>query len=236
MIRWFAVLLLVVVLSSFGVAINTGLIASYNLNRNTGKINKDNNFGNDGTIIGDGYFKNNFYYFDGSGDGVTTPFNLRYNITNKFTFIFWAKPDNLSAATFKTIFGRQNSLANNSVWAITWELTNDSYSLYTSAVTGTNPYASSHMAITDTKWHQICYTYDGITLKGYIDGIIKINTTITFSLASSTKVVSFGIGDSGLTATTSFLGYLNMGNMYNRPLLHQEILNKYIDEKKSHIN
>lgn len=231
---WIALIALSIILCSYVFRTNhslaKGVVAAFELTENFGKVHPDPYNNSRDSVLGDLYFKNRAYYFDGTSDYISCPFNARYDITNKFSFSVWAKPDNLSS-TYRIIFGRQVSAANNSTWALTWELVNDNYSFYTSGQTGTSPYGSSHMAITDTRWHHIVYTYNGATFTKYLDGVVKGTSTITFSLAASSKPMTFGIGDSGNTPTTSFVGSLAVGIMWNRPLTADEVRLLYIKDK-----
>lgn len=211
--------------------ITKGLIAYFDLTENIGLVHADPFCGSADTMKGNIYFNGRAYYFDGTSDYISCPFNSRYDITNNFSFAVWSKPDNLSKASFSSIFGRQVTAANNSTWALTWELTNDSYSFYTSGATGTNPYSISHMAITDTRWHHVVYTYNGATFTKYLDGVIKGQSTITFSLAASTKPMTFGIGDSGNTPASSMLGQLAIGCMWNRCITPEEVRKIYTEQK-----
>lgn len=211
--------------------LDSEVIAYFDLTENIGMVHKDVYNNSADTMKGNIYFKNRAYYFDGSSDYISCPFNARYDITNRFTFAVWSKPDNLSKANFTSIFGRQNSAANNSVWALTFELNNDNYSLYASGQTGTSPYGSSHMAVTDNRWHHVCYTYDGATFTKYLDGVVKGTSAITFSLAASTKPMTFGIGDSGNTASSSMQGSLARGILIKRPMTADEVRRLYTMDK-----
>lgn len=231
--RHYLVILIVFALLGFAGTADTyrsfmqNLILCSPMNRNTGKLMDDISKISQPTIQNDAYYKECAYYFDGNGDGVLFPYHRYYDITNQFTFMFWAKPENLTG-TYQGIFGRQNTAANNSVWAVTWELTNNSYSLYTSAQTGTSPYGSSHIAITDNNWHHIAYTYNGATFKKFLDGRLVQSYALTFSLASSNKNVTLGILDSGNTAATSFFGKLRHTGLWTMPLPESVITQHYI--------
>lgn len=233
----FAIILLAVVLAlpckaqRVKGALDKQVIAYFDLTSNIGFVHRDEYNNSADTMKGGLYFKNRAYYFDGSADYISCPSDTRYNITNNFTFAFWSKPDNLSKANFTSIFGRQNTAANNSVWALTFELTADSYSLYSSAQTGTSPYANSHMVVTDNRWHHVAYTYNGATFNKYLDGVLKGTYSMTFSFASSTKPMTFGIGDSGNTAASSMQGSLARGILFGRALTSNEIWEMYIDDK-----
>lgn len=61
----------------------------------------------------------------------------------------------------------------------------------------------------DGNWHHIFGTFDGTTLKGYIDGELKITKEITHALLSRTNL---GIGGRRSSSDTSFGDYY-LGNM-----------------------
>lgn len=212
-------------------ALDKQVISYFDLTSNIGLVHRDDYNNSADTMKGGLYYKNRAYYFDGSADYISCPFNSRYDITNSFTFAVWSKPDDLSKANFTSIFGRQNSLANNSVWALTFELTADSYSLYSAGQTGTSPYANSHLLVTDNRWHLVVYTYNGATFNKYLDGVLKGTYSMTFSFAASTKPMTFGIGDSGNSAATSMQGSLAKGMLLSRPLTASEVWAMYIKDK-----
>ena len=179
---------------------------------------------------GDAAWQRGAWYFDGNGDGVLTNFKTAYNL-GTFTISFWAKLNTTANATFKAVVARQNTAANNSVWYILYDLTADSYSFYTSAVTGTDPYSSSHISVTDLNWHQIAYTYKAGEFRKYLDGRLVQSYAITFTPATSDKMVSVGNGDSGNTTANSWNGGLKFVYGWDRAFQPSEIWQLYSQQR-----
>lgn len=230
----FAIILLAVALligSAFVIPkVTKDLITYCPLNENGGKISVDRYRGNNGTLAGNALPTNNYVYFDGSGDYISYPAFTYQDIVNRWSMSLWAKLDNTSQ-TFKVLIGKQNNAANNSVWCFVYGYNGANYAIYSKVATGINPQTTSTVSVTDLNWHHIVYTYSGTVLLGYVDGVLQRTLTSTFTFNASTKVLTIGAGDSGLTAANSFAGKIKQVRMYNRAITAQEVKELYIAEK-----
>jgi len=140
---------------------------------------------------------------DGSNDygsASGTPFQL----TNAFTIALWISLKDRTTAS-KYVLSKLNGAGSDNDFGILYGyFTATSYELYASGYTGTNPRTGSAIASpTFQDWHHLAYTYDGTTLKGYLNGTQSITVTTTFSFATSTgalNVMAFKSGTSHLAA------------------------------------
>jgi hypothetical protein len=124
-------------------------------------------------------------HFDGVNDYVVVPHNAVFNFTTNFTFSMWFK-SNSNSQTQKYLMGKGNS------YAIIYEFVDDQVEFSSAAFTGDNPRTNSQMPITDVLWHYITYTYDGATLKGYMDGIQVVSQPKVFTLTTNTLDLYLG--------------------------------------------
>ncbi len=123
--------------------------------------------------------------FDGTNDYAVVPDDNSLDITNNFTVSFWFKAGSTSQTNTYL-------LNKNNRYAILYEYVNDQIEFYAAFYTGTDPRAGSQMTLLDTEWHQIVYTYDGTTLKGYMDGVLQVSVSKTFTLATVTDPLHIG--------------------------------------------
>jgi hypothetical protein len=116
--------------------------------------------------------------FDGTNDYVVVPHNATFNFTSNFTLSMWFKP-NSTGQTQKYLMGKGNS------YAIIYEFVDNQVEFSSNAFTGDNPRTNSQMPLADVLWHHITYTYDGATLKGYMDGIQVVSQPKAFTLTAN---------------------------------------------------
>ena len=64
-------------------------------------------------------------------------------------------------------------------------------------------------------WHQVVGTYDGSTMKIYIDGALEGSTSITNAIHTTAGDIEIGNGDHG---TNGFNGLIDEVRIYNRAL------------------
>ena len=65
--------------------------------------------------------------------------------------------------------------------------------MFSRAFTGTDPRANSQMTIADTDWHLVCYSYNGQTWCGTLDGRQQFSVSRTFSI-NTAQQIRFGGG------------------------------------------
>ena len=84
---------------------------------------------------------------------------------------------------------------------------------------------NSGARITDGKWHLIGITYDGNTLKTWVDGINQNTCTISLNTVGNNNLIGYPneIGTYGVTTDHRFKGSLDEFRFYNRVLTQSEI-------------
>ncbi|MCK4553441.1 LamG domain-containing protein, partial [Candidatus Parcubacteria bacterium] len=88
---------------------------------------------------------------------------------------------------------------------------------------GTTYTATSTTDINDNEWHHIVGSYDGTTMKVYIDGVLEdTNTDFSGNLPTNSGNVRIG-ADYQTTAANFFDGLIDEARIYNRALSADEI-------------
>ena len=79
------------------------------------------------------------------------------------------------------------------------------------------PAHNTDIAINNTNWHHIVYTYDGAILNGYLDGTSAIApVSVSFSIAATLGRLFVGNRDVG--TANSIAGSIDEVRIYNRGL------------------
>ena len=116
---------------------------------------------------------------DGLDDYVEIPPALDLALANRFTLALWFRAASNDQSQ-KYLLSRN---APGAQYAIIYEYVDDSIEFFAGgSFAGDDPRPGSAMPLTDTDWHHIAYTYDGVTLTGYIDGEVIVSNPRAFSL------------------------------------------------------
>ncbi|MBP9854841.1 MAG: LamG domain-containing protein [Candidatus Omnitrophica bacterium] len=158
--------------------------------------------------------------FDGSNSYVTIPDNNNLDLVNNFTISMWIKPAVLTQSN-RYLLSKINGAGSDNSYAILWEYTNNSVEFYTGEYTGDNPRTGSTMAIGDTNWHHVAYTYNGSNWIGYLDSTPIFSLSKTFALVTSTG--NLILGDFNGAGTWAFNGRIDDLRIYKRALTAGEI-------------
>jgi hypothetical protein len=158
--------------------------------------------------------------FDGANDYVLIPDSPALKLNGNFTIMLWhraiTKTNNFPGPLYKgdsTIVGGgyilfYTSVSNGVMW-----LKRDNIQLpLTSAV--------------NTYWSHITFTYDGINVRGYVNGTFSyLSGTVIYSTNTDSSSLLIGRADQHGNASVGTL------QMYSRALSAQEILQNYTATK-----
>jgi len=167
--------------------------------------------------------------FDGTDDYVDIK-SLNKNIGSAFSVAAWIKT---SSGSYQTIapLGRVSDAPNNLNWGLTIGfLAANKVEAY--AQTGGSTWfdATSVTSVNDNKWHHVVGTYDGETVRVYVDGALEDSDTgpngsvITYSTSAS------AIGRNEWNPPTSyspFNGMIDEVQIYKEALILSQIQKLY---------
>lgn len=150
-----------------------------------------------------------------SGDGFAG--NMGTNLGNTGSIAFWVNPDSVNDNQYiidgsdgnqrACILGYQDGYYN---------IFNGSYP------TGTA--SDTQMAATGAgSWDFVVWTFDGTTLKGYVNGSLVVNV----SASVNATITSITFGHPGGTASSYFAGLLDEVGVWNRVLTGDEVTELY---------
>lgn len=177
-------------------------------------------------VVSDGQYALDF---DGSNDYVDC--RIVY-LVGDFTISLWMKSGNV-AQTNRYLLA-SNSPGNVNQYALIYGYVSQSVEFFSNSFTGADPRTGSTIAIADTAWHHIAYSYRNGVWSGYRDGVEIFSVLRVFALGLPLTNVSIGafafgsnvlagnlddikLRNRGLTAQQAAMEYqLGRGGMYQR--------------------
>ncbi len=193
----------------------TGLVAAYGFDEPSGAATDASGSGNTGTVNGatrtaSGRF-GGALAFDGVNDRVSVPHSASLALTNAMTIEAWVAPDALGG--WRTVLLKERAGDLN-------------YALYGSddqgrpSVFGRDRGTTGAAALGLGTWTHVAGTYDGATLRFYVNGAQVATRALTGTLASGTGPLS--IGGNGVWGEW-FSGRIDEVRVYNRVLSAADI-------------
>ena len=168
-----------------------------------------NNGINNGATTGAGII-NNAANFSSSNWATVSPASS-LNLTNNFTMETWVKLNASQSAKF--IFMKIYGVPNLD-YSLIYGWSGPVYQFYSEYYSGANPSNSTiPVNVTDTNFHQIIWTYDSVTLKGYLDGQLKASYTLSFSLNADNVPFYFNHPTNGGQRTNMVMDETRLSNI-----------------------
>ena len=196
-----------------------GLVAAYSFNEGSGTALGDSSGNNNtGTLSGAtwttaGKF-GNALVFNGTNARVTIPNSASLQLTTGMTLEAWVNPSIVDGAWRDVIYKAND----NYYLEATSSNGNKPAGGGTFAGTGAQTYGTAALAV--NTWTHLAVTYDGATLRLYVNGVQASSQARTGNLATSTSALQIG-GDS--TYGQYFTGTIDEVRIYNRALSQAEI-------------
>ncbi len=191
----------------------TGLVAAYGFDESGATATDSSGAGNTGTISGavrtaSGRF-GGALTFDGVNDRVTVPHAPSLALTTGMTMEAWVAPSALG--------GWRTVLLKERAGGLSWALYGSGDTSVPSAyATGASELgAPGTAALSLTAWTHVAGTYDGATLRLYVNGVQAATRPLTGALAAGTAPLS--IGGNGVWGEW-FAGRIDEVRVYNRAL------------------
>jgi hypothetical protein len=200
-----------------------GLVAGYGFDGSSGATVSDaSGNGNSGTLENGvtrtpiGKF-GGALRFDGLDDMVSIPDASSLDLTTGMTLSAWVKLDQIDGA-WRTLIMKENGLGS------------DVYGFYAAdgvrvpngeVNTGTSGGIQGPSAVSTTAWTYLALTYDGSTIRLYVDGALVASKAKTGSILNSTGALR--IGGNRSWPNEYFKGLIDEVRVYNRALPQAEI-------------
>lgn len=153
--------------------------------------------------------------FDGTNDYVELPNESNFNFTSSITVEAWVR-----VTTFNKDWQAIVTKGDRS-WRIA-RYSNTNQVNFALTPVGN---VTSTVSINDGNWHHVAGTYDGATMKIYVDGVLENQLSVTATIANSSYNVAIG---ENLQATgRSFHGSIDEVRIWGVSRTESEISNSY---------
>jgi fibronectin type 3 domain-containing protein len=200
----------------------TGLVLAYGFNEATGaSVGDASGRGNTGSITGATRTATGRFgaalSFDGAGDFVTVADSPSLDLTSTLTISAWVRPTTLSG--WRTIVMKEGS-ATGLVYSL-YSTTNNNRPGGYLEIGGTDRELKATASVVTTGWRHLALTYDGTTMRIYIDGVLRGTRAQTGAVAASTG--SLKIGGNAIWGEW-FSGLIDEVRIYDRTLSAAEIV------------
>lgn len=170
------------------------LVGRWPFDENSGSIAADaSGGGHDGNILGPTWVQGKYgsaLQFDGTDDTVEIPHHADFDLAT-FTITLWINVQSSTDGAFRTIIGKDVSPAG--------QPRNFGVYIKDSGVLGVNytsggswSSAEADIVVSDGQWHYIAFTYDGSSLRSFVDGQLSAETASTNVPDNNTEPVRVG--------------------------------------------
>jgi hypothetical protein len=197
-----------------------GLIAAYGFDEgNGGTLYDVSGHGHDGTISGaiwaGGGRHGGALQFDGVNDSVRIPDHNELDLTSAMTLEAWVRPSALGSIWRTVIFKEQAAHMTYALYAGA----GDSRPTGQAYVGGQKDARAGSTLATNT-WTHLAATYDGASLKLYVNGAVVRTLAVTGNMTVSTGPLKLG---GNAIWSEWFAGLMDDVRIYNRALSAAEI-------------
>ena len=207
--------------------LSAGLMAHYPFDGNANDYSGNNNNGtlNGPVSVADRFGNpNSAYYFDGVNDEVTINNSSTLNPTSGISICAWYKSISFSGNGFSPIFTKGYTSHSEPYYQYKLGVNGTSYNSKFSFAVSVNgirqQISSAANSWTPGNWYFLVGTYDGSTVKLYVDGILASSSAVTGTLSAFATNIKFG---NNTTANDYINGTIDDTRIYDRALTPAEI-------------
>ena len=202
---------------------DASLVSYWHFNASSSVDNKDSNNGTDTAITysaGNGQFGGVGAGFDGSTSSISMGSPVNLAPATAISFVAWVNPTNFTP-TYSSIVSYESeapSLGYTLLIKSTGKL-----AIYINSPSISYDGTGANTLSTGT-WYHLAFTYDGTTLRGYVNGVEDANAAGTGSMGDPTD--NFFLGKSHF-ASRLFTGAIEDPAIFSRALTANEVLTLY---------
>jgi hypothetical protein len=209
-----------------------GLVLAMGFNEGSGSVANDSSgAGNNGTLNGATWSTQGRYggalTFNGSSAYVTVPDASSLDVTTGLTMEAWVRPTELSG--WRTILIKESpsspvprgSWSERKVWSL-YAHSDGSVPRGMIVNTTQNYHATGTSALPLNTWTHLAATYDGVTFKLYVNGVLVRTTTASGTIFTSNDALRIG---GNAVWGEYFKGMIDDVRVYNRALSATEVVN-----------
>ena len=200
-----------------------GLVGAWSFNEGTGATVSDTSgLGNIGSVFQATWYTAGKYgkalSFDGTNDYVSVPDSSSLDLTNKMTLEAWVRPT--ASSGWRTVMMKENS--NEMAYGMYARESSNKPSawLRINPTSGSSYSAGATPGLTLNAWTHLATTYDGTTLRLFINGVQRATRATTGNMFVTTGPLKFG---GNAMWGEYFAGQLDEIRIYNRALSATEI-------------
>lgn len=200
-----------------------GLVGAWSFNEGTGATAGDTSgLGNSGSVFQATWYTSGKYgkalSFDGSNDHVSVPDSSSLDLTNKMTIEAWVRPT--AGSGWRTVMMKENG-SELAYGMYARESSNrPSGWLRINPTSGSSFSAGATPGLALNTWTHMATTYDGTTLRLFINGAQRATRATTGSMYTTAGPLKFG---GNAMWGEYFAGQLDEIRVYNRALTAAEI-------------
>jgi PKD repeat protein len=199
----------------------SGLVAAYNFNEGSGtRLNDVSGRGNHGTISGATWTTSGRYgralFFDGTNDWVTVNDSSSLDLSSGMTLEAWVYPTRTPTSRTTVLLKEQPSNLAYALYAGSSSNRPMGY-VYNSSSQG----LSGNSALPLNTWTHIATTYNGSTLRLYVNGSQVSSRSVSGSIIRTSR--SLRIGGNAIWSNEFFRGRIDEVRIYNRALSSSDI-------------
>ena len=180
-----------------------------------------------GTLVnGVGFTSSNngYFSFDGTNDYINTTFLVDF--FNISVNVWFNSKTYTSAPNYACILANQQSTSPYQSFDLRKKANSSNTLQLSMATTGSaNEIANDIINLLNDTWYNICFTYDGLNIKAYSNGVLAFTYSSVGNLRNST--IPLMIGQNPSFANRNLLMNLSQVQIYNRALTEQEILQNF---------
>ena len=162
--------------------------------------------------------------FDGLNDVVSVPHDASLSgYGTALTVEAWIRPEKVTGR--QGIVGKWNDLSGTNRRSMLLWANDDDVQFYVSSTGSNFPNVVATNKLTIGEWTHVAGTYDGQTIRVYINGVLSASTAFSGTLFNNTvDPLLIGAVDGGGTSRQHFDGDIDEVRVYNRVLCADEIV------------